>query len=74
VLPRGRNFGQKAQKGPGKNKVCQKNLWPNFGKILPKVAEKGPKNIFERSSLFNSIDTLTETKKNSIKFRIDPFV
>ncbi len=47
-------------------------MWPNFGKILPKVAEKGSKNIFERSSFFNSIDTLTETKKNSIKFRIDP--
>jgi hypothetical protein len=30
VLPGGRNFGQKAQKWPRKNKVSQKNLWPNF--------------------------------------------
>jgi hypothetical protein len=66
VLPDGRNFVQKAQKGLGKNKVGQKNLWPNLGKILLKVAEKGPMNIFYRSSLLNSIDTLTETKKNSI--------
>jgi hypothetical protein len=33
VLPGGRNFDQKAQKRP------------NFGQILLKVAEKGPKNI-----------------------------
>jgi hypothetical protein len=46
VLPGGRKFGQKAQKGPGKNKVGRKNLWPNFGRILPKVAEKGQKKIF----------------------------
>jgi hypothetical protein len=45
VLPGGRKFYQKAQKRPGKNKVGQKNLWPNFGQILPKVGEKGPKNI-----------------------------
>jgi hypothetical protein len=45
VLAGGRNFGQKAQKGPGKNKVSRKNLWPNFGRILPKAAERGPKNI-----------------------------
>jgi hypothetical protein len=45
VLPGGQNFDQKAQKRPGKNKVGRKNLWPNFGQILLKVAEKGPKNI-----------------------------
>jgi hypothetical protein len=33
VLPDGRNFGLKAQKGPGKNKTGQKDLWPNFNKI-----------------------------------------
>jgi hypothetical protein len=32
VLPGGRNFGLKAQKGQGKNKVSRKNLWPNFTK------------------------------------------
>jgi hypothetical protein len=42
VLPGGRNFGQKAQKGPEKNEVGRKNLC----RILPKVAEKGPENIF----------------------------
>jgi hypothetical protein len=46
VLPGGRNFGQKAQKGPEKNKVGRKNLSPKFGQSLPKVAEKGPENIF----------------------------
>jgi hypothetical protein len=44
MLPGGRNSGQKAQKGPGE-KFGRKNLWPNFGRILPKVAEKGPKGI-----------------------------
>jgi hypothetical protein len=53
-LSDGRNFGQKAQKMPGKNKVGRENLWPNFSQILPKVAEKGPKNMY----------TLLETKKN----------
>jgi hypothetical protein len=32
VLPGGRNFGQKAQKGPEKNKVGRKDLWPNIAK------------------------------------------
>ncbi len=31
VLPGGRNFGQKAQKGVPEKKVGRKNLWPNFG-------------------------------------------
>jgi hypothetical protein len=43
-------FQLKSSKGPEKNKVGWKNLWPNFGQILPKVAEKEPKNIFLRSS------------------------
>jgi hypothetical protein len=47
VLPGGRNFGQKAQKGPGKNNVGRKSLWPNFGRILPKVAERVPR-IFSK--------------------------
>jgi hypothetical protein len=46
VLPDGRNSDQKAQKGLGKKKVGRKNLWSNLGRILPKVAEKGPKKIF----------------------------
>jgi hypothetical protein len=52
VLPGGRNSGQKAQKGPEKKKVGRKNLWPNFGRILPKVAEKGPKKFFEEFPSF----------------------
>jgi hypothetical protein len=43
VLPGGRNFGQKAQKGPEKKKVGWKNLWLNF-------AEKGLKKFLERIS------------------------
>ncbi len=45
MLPGGRNLGQTAQKGPGENKVGQKNLWPNFRRILPIAEEKGPKNF-----------------------------
>jgi hypothetical protein len=45
VLPDGRNFGQKAQKGPEKNKVGRKIWWPNFARIWPKMAEKGPEKI-----------------------------
>jgi hypothetical protein len=48
VLPVSRNSGQKAQKGPGKKKVGWKNLRSNIGRILPKVAEKGPKKILEK--------------------------
>jgi hypothetical protein len=34
------------------------------GRILPKVAEKGPENMFSRRSLLNGTDTLLETKEN----------
>ncbi len=40
MLPDGRNSGQKAQKRGERKKVGQKNSWPNFCQILPKVAEK----------------------------------
>jgi hypothetical protein len=50
VLPGGRDFGQKAEKGPRKHKVCRKEfvaeLWPNFGRILPKEAQKRRKKIY----------------------------
>jgi hypothetical protein len=39
VLPDGRNFDQKALKGPRKNKVGRRNLWPNFSKSGRKGAE-----------------------------------
>jgi hypothetical protein len=45
VLPGGRISGQKAQKSR-KKRVVRKKSWPNFGRILPKMAEKGPKKIF----------------------------
>jgi hypothetical protein len=60
-------FRQKAQKERGK-KVGRKNLWPNVGQILPKVAEKGPKKIFKKSSLLYSNAKLSETKA---KFNIN---
>ncbi len=44
VLSGDRNSGQRAQKGPGK-KVGRKYSLPNFGQILAKAAEKGPKKI-----------------------------
>jgi hypothetical protein len=46
VLPRGRNFGRKSQKGPQKNLRGRKNWRPNFYQIFIKRAEKGP-NFFE---------------------------
>jgi hypothetical protein len=46
VLPRGRNFGRKSQKGPRKNLRGRKNWRPNFYQIFMKRAEKGP-NFFE---------------------------
>jgi hypothetical protein len=46
VLPGGRNFGRKAQKGPGKNKVWLEEYVANFLTEFCLVAEKGPKKIF----------------------------
>jgi hypothetical protein len=45
VLPDGRNFGQKAQKGPEINKVGRKIWWLNFARLRPKMAEKGPEKV-----------------------------
>jgi hypothetical protein len=45
VLPRGRNFGRKAQKGPKKIEWGLENLGSNFWQIYQKRAEKGP-NFF----------------------------
>jgi hypothetical protein len=53
VLTGGRNSGQKAQQGPGKKELAGRihgrylaEFRPNFGRNLPKVAEKGPTKIF----------------------------
>jgi hypothetical protein len=45
VLPSGRNFGRKAQKGPTKIWRGRKSKGPNFCRIDQKRAEKGP-NFF----------------------------
>jgi hypothetical protein len=42
VLPRGRNFGRKSQKGPKKIVWSRENEGPNFWKIYQKRGEKGP--------------------------------
>ncbi len=69
VLPGGRNSGQKAQKGPEKKKFGRKNLWPNYGRISSKVAEKGPKKFFERISCFYCNDKHSKTmKQNCLQF------
>jgi hypothetical protein len=39
-------FRPKSSIGAGTKRVGRKNSWQNFGRILPKVAEKGPKKIF----------------------------
>jgi hypothetical protein len=68
VLPGDRNSDQKAQKRPGK-KVSRKNI----DRILPKVAEKELKKIFERNSSLFSIDKLLEKKKKIIFIFNRPF-
>jgi hypothetical protein len=45
VLPRGRNFSRKTQKGPKKIVWGRENLGPNFSQIYQKRAEKVP-NFF----------------------------
>jgi hypothetical protein len=55
MLTGGRNSGQKAQKGSRKKKVGRKNSRSKFGRMSPKVAEKGPKKI-------DSNDKHTEAK------------
>jgi hypothetical protein len=52
-------FRPKSSKGAGEKKLAGRFC----DRILPEVAEKGPKNIFYRSSLFTGTDTLSETKK-----------
>jgi hypothetical protein len=46
LLPRGRNFGRRTQKGPLKKLRGRKNWRPNFYRIYIKRAEKGP-NFFK---------------------------
>ncbi len=47
-VARSPKFRPKSSKGPGKNKVVRKNLWPKFGRIFPKVAEKGSKKFLKK--------------------------
>jgi hypothetical protein len=71
VLSGGRNFGQKAQKGPKKNKVGRKNLWLNFGRILPKVAEKD-RRIFSKEIPYLTVLTHFQRQRKTLtSFRID---
>jgi hypothetical protein len=43
-------FRPKSSKEAGENKVGRKNLCSNFGRILPKVAEKGPRKFSKEVS------------------------
>jgi hypothetical protein len=56
VLPRGRNFDRKAQKGPKKIRRVRKGQGPNFCPIYQRRAEKGPNFFyvwfFNKSSIF----------------------
>jgi hypothetical protein len=69
VLPGGRNSGQKAQKGPQKEKKLVERI---CGRILAefyqKVAVKGPQKIFNRSSLFLAMITTYNVPQDEIKF------
>ena len=51
VLPGGRNFGQKAQKGPQKKKIVAE-----FWLILPKSGRKGAAENFQKKFLIFSCD------------------
>jgi hypothetical protein len=46
VLPRGRNFGRKTQKGPKKIVWGRENLLADLSKKGRKEAEKGPAELF----------------------------
>jgi hypothetical protein len=52
VLPGGRNSGQKAQKGPQKEKKFEAEFW--F--ILPKSGRKGAAEKFQKKFLIFSCD------------------
>ncbi len=72
VLPGGRNFGQKAQKGQGKNKVTRKNLWPNFGRIYQKWQKRG-RRIFSKEVPYLTVLTHFQRQRKTLtSFRIDP--
>jgi hypothetical protein len=49
-VARWRKFRPKSSKGAGNKKSWPEEFmaefWPNFGRILAKVVEKGPKKIF----------------------------
>ncbi len=64
VLPRGRNSGQKAQKGPQKKKMAERIC----GRILAKSGRKGLQKIFKRSSLFLAMITTHNVHQDEIKF------
>ncbi len=58
---------KKLKRGQGKIKLAGRISC----RILQKVAEQGPENIFWRSSLFICTDTLSGTKKNLTSYWID---
>jgi hypothetical protein len=60
VLPRGRNFGRRTQKGPYKNLCGRKNWRPNFLEICQKRAEKGP-NFFEDDYSYKKLKYLQKS-------------
>jgi hypothetical protein len=54
TVPTSRFFGHITQKGPSKNVSGCTKLWQNFGRIFPKMTEKGP-NIKNFCFLYFSV-------------------
>jgi hypothetical protein len=78
VLPTGRNFSRKTQKGPLKNISGQKNPQLNFWPIFHKMAEKWP-NFFAVCYSYKNLhylqkNILFNTLMNSIFFVEEVFV
>jgi hypothetical protein len=67
VLPGGRNFGQKAQKGPGKKNFAGEfvaDFWPN----ITKSGRKRTKFKFYKEVLYSTEITKTQRQRHDLIF------
>jgi hypothetical protein len=64
MLPGDRIRAKKLKRGRGKK---GKNLLLNFGRILPRVAEKGPKKIYKEVPCF-TVMSKTQRRRQNLNF------
>ncbi len=67
MLPGGRNFGQKAQKGPGKKNFAGEfvaDFWPN----ITKSGRKRTKFKFYKEVLYSTEITKTQRQRQNLNF------